>query len=95
MGYDQGFIASPHAVAFSVWQRDYDSLDPVPFDPILEQVCLTTRKYSTGLSFGALQLADPLRTAPDTVERGGRVRIRAASALRRPDVVTQAQDIVL
>ncbi len=47
--------------AFLVWQRDFDRAEPVAFDPVLEQVRLTTIEFLTGLSFAGLQGADPLR----------------------------------
>lgn len=49
------------AAAFLVWQRDFDNPEPVTFDPVLEQVRITTIEYLTGLSFADLQTADPLR----------------------------------
>jgi len=49
------------AATFLVWQRDFDRPDPLAFDPILEQVRLTTVEHLTGLSFKQLRQADPLR----------------------------------
>jgi endonuclease G len=49
------------AAAFVTWQRDHDSATPVSFDPVLEQVRLTTVEYLTSLSFMDLTTADPLR----------------------------------
>lgn len=49
------------ASAFLTWQRDFGRDNPVVFDPILEQVRLTTIEYLTGFSFAALQATDPLR----------------------------------
>jgi endonuclease G len=49
------------AASFLVWQRDFDRPEPLDFDPVLEQVRLTTVEYLTGLSFGELRSADPLR----------------------------------
>ena len=51
----------PRAAGFLVWQRDFDGEIPVEFDPILEQVRITTIEYLTGLSFGNLRQLDPLR----------------------------------
>lgn len=48
------------AAGFLVWQRDYDSEQPLPFAPVLEQVRLTTIEVLTGLTFPALRLFDPL-----------------------------------
>ncbi len=48
------------SAGFLVWQRDYDSLSPLPFSPVLEQVRLTTIEVLTGLTFPALRQFDPL-----------------------------------
>lgn len=48
------------AAGFLVWQRDYDSDEPLPFAPVLEQVRLTTIEVLTGLTFPALRAFDPL-----------------------------------
>lgn len=48
------------AASFLVWQRDYDSPEPLAFSPVLEQVRLTTIEVLTGLSFPALRAFDPL-----------------------------------
>jgi endonuclease G len=48
------------SAGFLVWQRDYDSEEPLPFAPVLEQVRLTTIEVLTGLTFPALRLSDPL-----------------------------------
>ncbi|MEO1147510.1 MAG: DNA/RNA non-specific endonuclease [Cyanobacteria bacterium J06638_22] len=56
------------SAGFLVWQRDYDSEEPLPFAPVLEQVRLTTIEVLTGLTFPALRRFDPLlfdhRTRP-------------------------------
>ncbi|MDA7980485.1 MAG: DNA/RNA non-specific endonuclease, partial [Pirellulales bacterium] len=49
------------AAGFLVWQRDYDRDEPLEFDPILEQVRVTTLEFLTGLSFLSLRQADLLR----------------------------------
>lgn len=49
------------AASFLVWQRDYDRDKPLKFDPVLEQVRLTTIEYLTGMYFEDLNEADPLR----------------------------------
>jgi len=49
------------AASFLVWQRDFDRPEPLSFDPVLEQVRLTTIEHLTGLSFKELRQADPLR----------------------------------
>lgn len=49
------------AAGFLVWQRDFDQQEPVDFAPYLEQVRITTIEFITGLSFGTLRNADPLR----------------------------------
>ncbi len=48
------------SAGFLVWQRDYDSEEPLPFAPVLEQVRLTTIEVLTGLTFPALRRFDPL-----------------------------------
>ncbi len=48
------------SAGFLVWQRDYDSEEPLPFAPVLEQVRLTTLEVLTGLTFPALRRFDPL-----------------------------------
>ena len=48
------------AASFLVWQRDYDSPDPLAISPVLEQVRLTTIEVLTGLAFPALRSFDPL-----------------------------------
>lgn len=50
--------------SFVTWQRDHDRPDPVTYDPVLEQVRLTTVEMLTGLSFVPLRSLDPLRTEP-------------------------------
>ncbi len=82
------------AAAFLVWQRDFDQAEPVEFDPILEQVRITTLEFLTGLSFQSLREADPLRFGVEfeAVERRG---IRAGSARSRMTAVTCQQDIVM
>ena len=35
------------SAGFLVWQRDYDSEEPLPFEPVLEQVRLTTIEVLT------------------------------------------------
>jgi len=54
------------AAAFLIWQNDVhpdvDDFDPKAFDPVLEQVRVTTIEHLAGLSFGDLvRSADPLR----------------------------------
>lgn len=48
------------AAAFIVWQRDFDVVNPVQFDSVLEQVRISTVEVLTGLSFDTLRHADPL-----------------------------------
>lgn len=55
------------SAAFLVWQRDYDTSDPLPFAPVLEQVRITTIEVLTGLSFSALRNFDPLLFNRDRV----------------------------
>jgi len=70
-------IALPHqgrlvAAAFLVWQRDYDQDSPVDFDPVLEQVRITTLEYLTGLGFDDIRHADALRAGQPTTQRRSR-----------------------
>jgi endonuclease G len=53
------------SAGFLVWQRDYDSDEPLPFAPVLEQVRLTTIEVLTGLTFPALRQFDPLLFSTD------------------------------
>ncbi len=53
------------AAGFLTWQRDYDDPAPLPFEPQLEQVRLTTIEVLTGLAFPALRLFDPLLYGAD------------------------------
>lgn len=48
------------SAGFLVWQRDYDSDEPLGFSPVLEQVRLTTIEVLTGLTFPSLRQFDPL-----------------------------------
>ena len=77
------------AAAFLVWQRDHDRIDPVEFDPVLEQVRLTTIEHLTGLSFEALRPCDPLHLAA--------ARERELRGLQPPSggVVSAPTDITL
>ena len=59
--------------AFLVWQRDFDRAAPVTFDPVLEQVRLTTIEFLTGLSFAGLWDADPLRPSDGPLAFGEEV----------------------
>ena len=92
------------AAGFLVWQRDFDRDTPVTFDPILEQVRITTLEYLTGLSFLDIRNADPLRfgvtfnstgPSPASPGRAPRRTIRPGSARNRPAAITTAADIVL
>ena len=76
--------------AFLVWQRDYDSDQPVMFDPLLEQVRLTTIEFLTGLSFPDLRGLDPRRFGTRT-----RGMVGDASSARGLGLIMSPQDIVL
>lgn len=97
------------AASFLVWQRDFDRPEPLSFDPVLEQVRLTTIEHLTGLSFKELRQADPLRFgtelaaapadvpapgAQPTILQPGAVPTAAVSPARRKDVVGP-RDIIL
>ena len=50
------------AAAFLLWQCDIRSGEPVPFDPVLEQVRVNTVEYLAGLFFDdVVRQADPIR----------------------------------
>ena len=49
------------SAAFLTWQRDFDHWEPFEFDPVLEQVRVTTIEYLSGLAFPDLRSVDPLR----------------------------------
>lgn len=83
------------AAGFLVWQRDFDQLMPVEFDPLLEQVRLTTLEFLSGLSFGDLREADPLRFGVELIDERGRMRQRGGTALSRATVITSHSDIVI
>ncbi len=83
------------AAAFLTWQRDFHHDEPVAFDPILEQVRITTIEYLTGLDFEPLRVADPLQFGARIERVGARRRVAAASARPRAAAVTCAQDVVL
>jgi endonuclease G len=76
------------SAGFLVWQRDYDSDQPLPFAPVLEQVRLTTIEVLTGLTFPALRGFDPI-----LFDRQGRSRAliasRARSSLRERFLATR------
>lgn len=93
------------AAAFLVWQRDFDKAVPETFDPVLEQVRVTTIEFLTGVSFPqVLRDADPLhfsedrdtRLARDASARGLSVPIRrGAPPQSRPSFVRGPGDIRL
>ncbi len=63
------------SAGFLVWQRDYDSEQPLPFAPVLEQVRLTTIEVLTGLTFPSLRRFDPLLFNNQTQARGGSISL--------------------
>lgn len=83
------------AAAFLVWQRDFDKPVPVDFDPILEQVRVTTIEYLAGLSFAPLRDADPLRFGAQIERVAGRRTVRAASAQQRAAAITCPGDVTI
>lgn len=83
------------AAGFLVWQRDFDKPTPVAFDPLLEQVRLTTIEFLTGLSFGDLRDADPLRFGVQFADLAARRGLLSGTARRRATVITRPNDIVL
>lgn len=87
--------AKLRAASFLVWQRDYDNATPVKFDPVLEQVRLTTIEFLTDLAFVELRNADPLQFGASMQKIAMRRRPVAGSALQKAAAITQASDIVL
>ncbi len=83
------------AAAFLVWQRDFDSSIPLPFDPGLEQVRVTTLEYLTSLDFGQLRFHDPLRFGQMPENSPGHRAARSAPTPLRPREVSAPSDIVL
>ena len=80
--------------SFLVWQRDFDRAEPLEFDPVLEQVRLTTIEFLTGLAFSPLRDADPLKFGAK-LDASVSPRVRSASAQKRSAVITCAEDIFL
>jgi len=74
------------SAGFLVWQRDYDSDEPLPFAPVLEQVRLTTIEVLTGLTFPALRRFDPLLF--DSEERARTLTTGRARAIVREQLLT-------
>ncbi len=96
------------AAAFLVWQRDFDKPQPETFDPVLEQVRVTTVEYLTGLAFPQIvRDADPLHFSRESPEPSGAAwRVtdtpRTAAAFagsapvgKRPNFIRGPQDILL
>ncbi len=80
------------AAGFLVWQRDFDKPIPAKFDPLLEQVRITTIEFLAGLSFGDLRDADPLHFDAD---RAASRDPEAWRAPKRAGAITSVRDIVL
>lgn len=92
------------AAAFLVWQRDFDKPEPETFDPVLEQVRVTTIEFLTGLTFPqVLRDADPFHFSPTrTASLSARARRGRAPQTRsapppqtRPTFIRSASDICL
>lgn len=79
------------SAGFLVWQRDYDSDEPLPFSPVLEQVRLTTIEVLTGLTFPGLRLFDPLLFDDQEEVRTASVAV-AREALRRRTIASSGGD---
>jgi len=103
-GFWKIFVVKHHselrAASFLVWQRDFDRPDPLDFDPVLEQVRLTTVEHLTGLSFHRLRAADPLRfgttLAPppaDVTQPGAQPAVAGPSAEPRDLASARRQDV--
>ena len=76
------------AACFLVWQRDFDALD-MSFDPVLEQVRITTIEFLTGLTFpDNVRTADPLRFSSTNGAGGG---AQGAAASGEAAVTTPAK----
>ena len=89
--------AKLRAAAFLVWQRDFDRSEPVSFDPILEQVRITTLEYLTGLTFPVLREADPLRFKAflGVASRAAATQPEEAVIRGNKNGIIQATDIVI
>lgn len=74
------------AACFLVWQRDFDDLD-LSFNPILEQVRITTIEYLTGLIFPAV-----VRQA-DALQFGAPAQPLIATAIAEAAVTGVAQPL--
>jgi endonuclease G len=90
------------SAGFLVWQRDYESDEPLPFAPVLEQVRLTTIEVLTGLTFPALRRFDPLLfdTQEEAVTRTtGRARAilreRLLAAAERGAADSPGEDLLI
>ncbi len=90
------------AAAFLVWQRDFDKPEPETFDPVLEQIRVTTIEFLTGLSFPQiLRDADPFHfssqpaIAPTAAVGGTAGRRFVRPPQSRPTFIRSAQDILL
>ena len=86
------------AAAFLVWQRDFDKPVPATFDPVLEQVRVTTIEFLTGLSFPQIiRDADPLHYFVTPSERAvvAATRLIVAGPRPGPRFVRSPSDIQL
>jgi endonuclease G len=83
------------AAGFLVWQRDFDKPTPVNFDPLLEQVRITTIEFLTGLTFGDLRNADPLRFGVQIGDFAGRRKPVDGTVRLRASVITSRDDILI
>lgn len=76
------------SAGFLVWQRDYDSDQPLPFSPVLEQVRLTTIEVLTGLTFPTLRGFDPILFDRESRSRS-LIASQARSELRKQILETR------
>lgn len=86
------------AACFLVWQRDFDDLE-LSFNPVLEQVRITTVEYLTGLTFpSVVRQADALQfgTEPGAlVATAGEEGVRRVVTPQPGGAIFSPSDIVL
>ena len=83
------------AAAFLVWQRDFNQMTPIEFDPVLEQVRITTIEFLSGLSFEYLREADPLRFGGVQFDAEDRYRMIAERRRSQTNSITCQEDIFM
>lgn len=80
---------------FLVWQRDFDKPEPETFDPVLEQVRITTIEFLAGLSFGNLRDADPLHFGVKAGDFAGSSSLLNGARTPWSALITSPEDIAI